>query len=196
MVLTQPAQERGEDLQVFGLLSVEKGEGPQHEREDALQGEGQQTPSLATASGNHHPHTSNVRKKKFRTFSDIKGKIKTSQRTDWDRPVSLPKIGTLHQCPGLTGAAVIASLTLVLIQSEAGAPRLQLQSISTSTPPLTLPFAVPAAIASSFHTLLPIPRAACSFSERVSSHLRKRPHQKGAATFHPHVNQQKLLAEF
>lgn len=64
VVLTHPAHQRGEDLQVFGLLSAEKGEGTQHEREDALQGEGQQTPSLATASGNHH-HTFNVTRKKL-----------------------------------------------------------------------------------------------------------------------------------
>lgn len=40
VVLTHPTHERGEDLQIFGLLSVEKGEGPQHEGEDALRGRG------------------------------------------------------------------------------------------------------------------------------------------------------------
>lgn len=99
VVLTHPTHERGEDLQIFGLLSVEEGERPQHEGEDALQGEGQQTPSLET--GNElitllmsQKETLHQRIHKI-FFSDIKGKIKTIQS---DGPVSLPKIGTLNQC--------------------------------------------------------------------------------------------------
>lgn len=38
LVLTHPAQQRGEDLQIFGLLSVEKDEGTQQEREGGLRG--------------------------------------------------------------------------------------------------------------------------------------------------------------
>lgn len=39
LVLTYPAHERGEDLQIFGLLGVEEGEGAQHQREDGLREE-------------------------------------------------------------------------------------------------------------------------------------------------------------
>lgn len=39
-VLTDPAHERGEDLKIFGLLSVEEGERTQQQREDGLREEG------------------------------------------------------------------------------------------------------------------------------------------------------------
>lgn len=158
-VLTYPAHERGEDLQIFGLLSAEKGERTQHEREDALQGEAQQTRSLET--GNHliTPSTSRkrnsasaARTKATRSSATSKERSKqfngntrmvpsACQRLEHLINPEAPKRETLH----VSATALIAYLTLFLIpaairgrSSATGAPIHQLPSTLPLTPPFAL----------------------------------------------------------
>lgn len=196
VVLTHPTHERGEDLQIFGLLSVEEGERPQHEGEDALQGEGQQTPSLETgnelitfnvttgnsASARTESTRSSSATSKERSKQFSRMVPSASQRLEHLINAEAPKREGVH----VSATALIAYLTPVQIPAA-----IRAEAHSCSNPSAALNTSINAALRHPHdHVGAPGPPRRLTLSHfppdsgLLSSHLRKRPHQKGTGMFH------------